>query len=544
MNQTLQKGTPLPGKYYFALFFTLLISGLFAQELPQKKLDSLEKALFSLDNTDTTRIVQTGVAILKGSPSYARQFRVLEKISEAYIRVNNINKSIAYSFRAKEIAEKSGSPEMMAQAYGSIANQYSYLNLSEKARPYLNRAIAQIDKMPAGDKKYRLKALSFLELGKLDFNNDNFAGANQNFKQSLVQFDRIRGMDKNNNYHYRRALYNIGNSYYYLKMPDSAEIYLNRALAFKDVQSPELKYFIYSTLAEVYALRGNHRQAIDTLQAVLNDKNFNINPLKAEIYLNLSRNYQGIGDKANYTLYNEKHLQLRDTVEGNERKAINTAFTAEQKGFADSVLESKQHVRWLIYCILLVILASIAVIVYLNRRKKREHAIYLSVIEKLQGEIQVSRQPGAIPAANNPQTQPTAKTNASVPETVAAEILSGLQKFEQEERFRNPKLTIAMLAVELGTNPAYVSAVIKTHKDKNFNTYINKLRIGYICRKIHTHREYVNYKISYLAEDCGFTSHSIFSTIFKKVTGISPSVFLEEEEKYHRSHSETRNAII
>ncbi len=536
MNQPFRNSAP-GHKHCFALFFMLLFSGLFAQELPQKKLDSLESVLFSLENTDTTRIVQTGMAILKGSSSQQRQFRVLEKISETYFRINNLNKSIAYSFRAKEAAEKSGSPELMAQAYGSIANQYSYLNLSEKSRPYLNRAIAQIEKMPAGDKKYQLKALSFLELGKLDFNNDNYAGANKNFKQSLVQFDRIKGMDKTSNYHYRRSLYNIGNSYYYLKQPDSAEAYLNRALAIKDRQSPDLKYFIYSTLAEVYTLRGSHSQAIDTLQAVLHDKDFNINPLKAEIYLNLSRNYQRIGDKANYTLYNEKHLSLRDTVEGNERKAINTAFTAEQKGFSDSVLESKQHVRWLIYCVLLVVLASIGLIFYLNRKKKREHAIYLSVIEKLKGQIETAQQTENTQPVREPQQMPSVKANASIPETVASDILAGLQKFEQEERFRNPKLTIAMLAVELDTNPAYVSAVIKMHKDKNFNAYINELRIGYICRKIHTHREYVNYKISYLAEDCGFASHSIFSTIFKKVTGISPSVFLEEEEKYHRAHS-------
>ena len=118
-----------------------------------------------------------------------------------------------------------------------------------------------------------------------------------------------------------------------------------------------------------------------------------------------------------------------------------------------------------------------------------------------------------------------------MPTSVEKDILEGLQKFEETEGFRNPKLTVSMLAVQLTTNPAYLSAVIKNHKDKNFNTYINELRIRYICNKIHTHREYEKYKISYLAEDCGFTSHSAFSTVFKKVNGISPSVFLREEEK-------------
>jgi len=38
------------------------------------------------------------------------------------------------------------------------------------------------------------------------------------------------------------------------------------------------------------------------------------------------------------------------------------------------------------------------------------------------------------------------------------------------------------------------------------------------------HREY---KISYLAELCGFSSREVFTTIFKKETGISPSYFID-----------------
>lgn len=506
------------------LFFMLLFLQLFAQDKTQR-LDSLQTAFFSIHPTDTARILKTGTEILKSAASSRQKFEVLEKISETYFRSNNINKSIAYAFLAKEEAEKSANPEMMAQAYGSIANLYSYLNLGEKARPYLNRAIGQIEKLPTGNKKYRLKALSFLELGKFDFNNANYTGANKNFRLSLAQFNLIQGLDKSNNYHYRRSLYNIGNSYYYLKQPDSAETYLNKALAVKDLESPDLKYFIYSTLAEVYTMRGHYKQAIDTLQTILDDKDFDINPLKTEIYLNLSRNYKSIGDKANYTLYNEKHLALRDTVEGHQRKAINTVFKVEQNDFSKSILESKQYIRWLIYAILFLVLASLGTIFYLHRKKKREHAIYLSVIEKLKSQAEISPQ-------NQTHTGPD-KPNYTIPISVAEEILDGLQEFEDSEKFRNPKLTLTMLAVQLDTNPAYLSAVIKAHKDRNFNNYINELRIRYICRKIHTHREYVNYKISYLAEDCGFISHSTFSTIFKKVTGISPSVFLNEEEKRH-----------
>jgi AraC-like DNA-binding protein len=61
----------------------------------------------------------------------------------------------------------------------------------------------------------------------------------------------------------------------------------------------------------------------------------------------------------------------------------------------------------------------------------------------------------------------------------------------------------------------------------NFNTYINKLRINYIVEKLKTDPNYIKYRISYLAENCGFTSHTAFATVFKNITGLTPVKFIE-----------------
>src|SRR5690606_25938088 len=220
-----------------------------------------EGVIFSLDRKDTTRIVELGNYVLENTSSDQQRYKIFQKLSESYFRTNDIDKSIANLFKAKEVAEKIGDPVLLAQAYGSIANQYSYLNLSEKARPYLKQAMDQIDKLPEGINKHRLKALSLIELGNLDFNEENFLQANKNYKKSLEEFSLIKNLDEGNIYHFRRSLYNIGNSYYYLKAPDSAEIYLQRALEIKDPQSPSLKYYIYSTLSEVYTFRGDNQRA-------------------------------------------------------------------------------------------------------------------------------------------------------------------------------------------------------------------------------------------------------------------------------------------
>ncbi|NHQ67331.1 helix-turn-helix transcriptional regulator, partial [Elizabethkingia miricola] len=39
---------------------------------------------------------------------------------------------------------------------------------------------------------------------------------------------------------------------------------------------------------------------------------------------------------------------------------------------------------------------------------------------------------------------------------------------------------------------------------------------------------YREYKISYLAEECGYSSHQVFITAFRKETGMTPSYFIKQ----------------
>ncbi|WP_432671145.1 helix-turn-helix domain-containing protein [Flavobacterium sp. SM2513] len=490
----------------------------------QNKIDSLNTVVFSLDKRDTTRIVQLGLYIVKHTASEKQRYAVLQKISESYFRTNEMDKSIAYLFKAKDVAERIGDPEMLAQAYGSIANQYAYMNINQKARLYLDRAIGQIEQIPNGEKKYRLKALSAIEMGKIDFNSTNYRAANINYHKALREFKKFEPLSEIDRYNYRRSLYNIGNSYYYMDEPDSSEVYLQKALQFKASYSPELKFYIYSTLSEVYTYRGNYQQSVATLQSVLKDSNFKIPSLESEIYHNLSKNYKALGQYENYISYNEKYLALTKHLKEEDLKAINKAFSVEQKGFTDSITQSKKEKQMLTYAIILTLILGFAVLYYVLKKKRQEEKIYKMVISRLENQIQ-------IPSQSDDCMGSETKSNVIISSETETDLFEKLSKFERAEKFRNPKVTLSTMAVQLKTNPTYLSAIIKMHKDKNFNSYINELRINYICQKIHSDPKYLDYKISYLAEECGFTSHSTFSTIFKTVTGIAPSVFLREAAK-------------
>lgn len=110
-------------------------------------------------------------------------------------------------------------------------------------------------------------------------------------------------------------------------------------------------------------------------------------------------------------------------------------------------------------------------------------------------------------------------------------ILKDIQDFEFKRDFLDKEISLNTLSANIGVNHRYLSYVINKHKEKDFATYINELRVGYIVECLQSKPRYLQYKISYLAEQSGFASHSRFTITFKKVTGYSPSAYINNLKK-------------
>lgn len=97
---------------------------------------------------------------------------------------------------------------------------------------------------------------------------------------------------------------------------------------------------------------------------------------------------------------------------------------------------------------------------------------------------------------------------------------------EKEKPFLNPELTLNDLAKKLKSNSSELSSTINQHFNKNFNDYINELRIVEFIR-LKALEENTNYTIEAVAYDSGFNSKSTFNRAFKKFRGESPAVWLK-----------------
>ncbi|WP_314244552.1 helix-turn-helix domain-containing protein [Empedobacter tilapiae] len=121
-----------------------------------------------------------------------------------------------------------------------------------------------------------------------------------------------------------------------------------------------------------------------------------------------------------------------------------------------------------------------------------------------------------------------------ISEEKESELLEKINEFENGDLFTQKNFTMAQMSTLLESNPKYINYVLSHHKNMNFSDYINQLRINYIVKKLIDNPQYLNYKISYLADSIGFSSNSRFAYIFKKQLNITPSEFISLLKKQNK----------
>lgn len=97
-----------------------------------------------------------------------------------------------------------------------------------------------------------------------------------------------------------------------------------------------------------------------------------------------------------------------------------------------------------------------------------------------------------------------------------------------EQAFLQPRLSLDDVAEQLNSNKTYISKLVNNSYNLGFPELINTLRIDYAEQYIINHREA---KQEEIATSCGFLSASSFNTIFKKVTGMTPKVWIASIDK-------------
>ncbi len=450
------------------------------------------------------------------------------RLARSYISNGELRKSLEYAKIAKhELPKYNINVYYVIVNEGTLSSIYNKLQLFDKSDKIINGIFDIIDKNKNLSNVNQLLASAYIT-------KSNYYKAQNKFKE-CISFEKVALSYANKivpktdyelkqkNQQILSVLYGLSDAYDQTEDYKSAEIYATRALPYTKVAN---HFFVTlgvkNILADCYECTGRPQKAIETLQEYVNNKEIDI---AAQLNVNhiLSNAYKQLNDQKNAEYFRNRKDSVMNSF-NNEKICTSKEIiklAEEEKAEEEKETKRVQLISGIIITLLLVTLLSLYI--YYNRVRKAEHAKFLAQIKKYETaetEIYTEQAKTSLPAVDSEERK------ESLPIEKENEILELLSKFEKSEKFLNKDLTLPKLALTLKVNTNYLSHVINAYKGKNFNNYINELRINYISKMIYENPEYTTYKISYLAEISGFASHSSFATVFKSVTGISPSSYI------------------
>ena len=92
------------------------------------------------------------------------------------------------------------------------------------------------------------------------------------------------------------------------------------------------------------------------------------------------------------------------------------------------------------------------------------------------------------------------------------------------ENYAEP-LTLKEVAKHFHFNPSYLSSYFSTHNNEGFIEYLNKIRIEEAAKLLIKGAA----SISEISGMVGYSDHSYFCKVFKKIKGLSPSQFKRKQ---------------
>lgn len=512
-------------KILLTFFFLPLVHTAQEVDVLQRKFDSIYfDAATNIAGRDIQRALQIADSLYRHSLSDLHKIKSLMLSSTLYQQKGENEQTLEFALLAEKIADNANIYDWQARIAGFLSTQYRELGLYNKGRVYLDRGIHTSNKIADDNVKNLYLGMVYQESAYYAINDEVPRKAKNFVKLADQHFNKLPD-GANKNYFLATNGELAGRVYLNLENYDAAHTTYNKALdLLVDLTEKDavINGFIYSGLGKVHLAKEDYENACTYLtraEQIAESSDF-LN-LKLEVYERLSEYHKAVGSSSATTLYKEKLYEAFKLKEANKSQSVSNFVDALEK--ENQALLTNRN--FLIASSLVLVLAFVSIAVFYRRKKRKQFERFKVVIAEL-------KQKDTLPALTI--TEEDTKTNGRkniMSAEVEERILKELEKFEDSKKFTDKDMSISLLAGMLKTNTKYLSHVLNAHKNKDFNTYINSLRIKYIIHKLETDKDYKKYKISFLADTSGFSSHSKFTNVFKAVTGFTPSLFIEYLEK-------------
>jgi AraC-like DNA-binding protein len=391
-----------------------------------------------------------------------------------------------YFHMANELASKSGRLPRVINNLVNTGMMYNQVGYNLEGLKYLKRA-ERLEKDKAINNWYLLTGLCEAYMS-LDSLQQAYYYLKKNLELSKTS-DRYGSI-------YSATMQLLS---YYEKVEniDSARILLNEAIKLnKKIGKKSFNHQLYKHLSILSTQLGDYPAALAYLDTSYQEYN------KLTQRTNIDK-LAGLRIKSDYSVHRNRIAQLvaKNKLEQEKRRRLLIIF--------------------IVVLLVLVIITYFTIVIRMRLKQLRES--YVSLVEK---NIELDRLNKRLQGCE------ISHLKKVKPESISGEQLI-IKKLSmmiyEEEIYMDNHLSLKNLADKLNTNTSYLSAIINSHYKCNFRTFINKHRIDK-ARAMLVSNEFKHYSMEGIASEVGFTSRSSFYQAFKSVTGLSPSLYIEN---YH-----------
>ncbi|MCQ9634250.1 tetratricopeptide repeat protein [Chryseobacterium sp. WG14] len=444
-----------------------------------------------------------------------------------YYDLGNFKKVVELSKATEGLAIEMKDNEILSNIYRLRASSYTELGFNAESLKEFQKALNTIHKIESDNYKYYQESLIYIGLASysahINAPVDSVAYYQRKSLETINKVNDSKDFSNKKNHSLILAYINLGKTSIVMHKAKDAESFFSKALELcQNKTYRSNKNLEIATLNEFawlyYDQKRYNESKLYAEKAEKLEKQVSSPYIRRDIYEVYFKSCVELGEKEISKKYMNLYTKLNDSLVNAEKKTINTPvkhIIDEQSEIYNSNIQ-----KILIAIFILILTLSAAGWFFWKRKQKALHKKYELIITNLKtANATASNANIAIERSIN-ITDETVKT-----------LLLKLEKFEKSQKFLKKDLSLTSLANDLNTNTRYLSEIIKQYKEKSYNNYINELRINYIINKLCIDPIYREYKISYLAEACGFSSREVFAVTFKKEAGVTPSYFINNLRK-------------
>lgn len=509
------------------IIFLLSSIVLIAQTKNQKQeIDSLltlsKNGLYSIDLISVLKNSRNALQKSKKTNYSQGKARASYYIANALLNNGNYKSALEYlSLSLQENYTKS-TPQLITDIYRVRGRAYGNMRLYNISASEFKKALKSAEQISVPENRKFTQSLLYENLIGLYIKkgiNDSVKYYLDQNKLALKDLKEDFIFKNKSNYYSYLAEYYIS-----LKKYDSAIFNLKKCIQITE------KY-PHPYTSDTYKIWGNIKYTQKQLDSALHYyfkaiKNIEKTSLKNEIppiFESIASIYELQGNNEAAKNYRLKSMQIQEKITLGQIEANETVLKTivDEKS---TQISQKSYIFITILTIIFFVFICV-IIFYFRKKRKKDYERFKQILNKIENKKNVTLI----------QEDAFSKTGINSKDFIKKEteemLLNRLELFEKNMDFLDSNVSLSSVAGNFKTNTKYLSYVINTHKKKDFSSYINELKIHYIIEKLKNEPKYRSYKISYLAEECKFSSHSKFTSAFKVVTGLSPSLFLSYLEK-------------